>query len=174
MSHQNYSMTLNRTLLVILLAFFLPASVQAQTAAAKSTAQAAEGPGPDSKAAQSLTQALETYKTDLANLAASYDADLKKLGDRNAELKQMLAQGYVSRLEVEQSDKAVAEAQTRIEQIRRQIAAADSTVPQDVLADTAGPHQWATGNANIDSLIRRYASLYGVDPYLVYCVIRQE
>src|SRR5215831_9715825 len=147
MSHQNYSMTLNRTLLVILLAFFLPASVQAQTAAAKSTAQAAEGPGPDSKAAQSLTQALETYKTDLANLAASYEAELKKLGDRNAELKQMLAQGYVSRLEVEQSDKAIADVQGRLDQTRKQLSEADAAgKPQDDLDNVIGSsQQWATG-----------------------------
>jgi len=170
-------MTRNRILLLILLPLSLTASIQAQTAPAKSTAQTAKGQATaaENKSAQSLTQAVETYKTNLINLAASYEADLKKLTDRTAELKQMLAQGYVSRLEVEQSDKAVAEAQAKIQETRRQIAAAESTMSQDELADPlAGPHQWATGNPKIDSLIRRYASLYGVDPYLVYCVMRQE
>src|SRR5215470_1102108 len=110
MSRQNYGMTKNRALLIILLALSITVSVQAQTTAAKPAAQAveAQAAGAENNSAQNLAQAVATYKGDLTNLAASYEAGLKKLTDRNAELKQMLAQGYVSRLEVEQSDKAVA------------------------------------------------------------------
>jgi soluble lytic murein transglycosylase-like protein len=33
---------------------------------------------------------------------------------------------------------------------------------------------WSTGNNRIDGLIRTYAAQYGVDPYLVYCLMSQE
>ncbi len=33
---------------------------------------------------------------------------------------------------------------------------------------------WTTGNARIDSLIKMNAARFGVDPYLVFCVIEQE
>ena len=33
---------------------------------------------------------------------------------------------------------------------------------------------WSTGSAKIDSLIRQNGAKYGVDPYLVFCVMEQE
>lgn len=33
---------------------------------------------------------------------------------------------------------------------------------------------WSTGNQKIDSLIRQNGAKYGVDPYLVFCVMEQE
>jgi Zn-finger nucleic acid-binding protein len=33
---------------------------------------------------------------------------------------------------------------------------------------------WTTGNLRIDSLIRQSATKYGVDPYLIFCVMEQE
>jgi soluble lytic murein transglycosylase-like protein len=164
------------TLTVILLVLCTAASVQAQTA--RSSSQAASGQTGDgnTQPAQSAAQAIETYKTSLKNLAASYDSELQKLTERNAQLKQMLAQGYVSHLEVDQSDKAVADAQAKLDETRKQMAEADSAgAAQDELGNIIGnPRQWATGNAKIDALIRQYSALYGVDPYLVYCVMRQE
>lgn len=33
---------------------------------------------------------------------------------------------------------------------------------------------WTTGNSRIDSLIRQSGTKYGVDPYLIFCVMEQE
>jgi soluble lytic murein transglycosylase-like protein len=166
------------TLTVILLVLCTAASVQARTTAAGSSSPAASGQASDgnSQPTQDANQVIQTYKTSLKNLAASYDSELKKLTERNTQLKQMAAQGYVSHLEVDQSDKAVAEAQARLDETRKQMAEADSAgTAQGELGNIIGnSQQWATGSAKIDALIRQYTALYGVDPYLVYCVMRQE
>jgi soluble lytic murein transglycosylase-like protein len=33
---------------------------------------------------------------------------------------------------------------------------------------------WSTGNGRVDNLIRQYSAQYGVDPYLIYCLMSQE
>ena len=49
---------------------------------------------------------------------------------------------------------------------------------QPVVAAAAGAawkeNGWTSGNARIDSLIKMNAARFGVDPYLVFCVIEQE
>jgi soluble lytic murein transglycosylase-like protein len=47
---------------------------------------------------------------------------------------------------------------------------------QPVVAAAAGWREngWTTGNGRIDSLIKMNAARFGVDPYLVFCVIEQE
>ena len=47
---------------------------------------------------------------------------------------------------------------------------------QPVVATDSGwkENGWTTGNGRIDSLIKMNAARFGVDPYLVFCVIEQE
>ena len=33
---------------------------------------------------------------------------------------------------------------------------------------------WSTGNSRVDGLIKLYGGQYGVDPYLIYCLMSQE
>ena len=41
-------------------------------------------------------------------------------------------------------------------------------------ADTRRPRGWSTGRPRIDALIRQNGAKYGVDPYLIFCVMEQE
>jgi LysM repeat protein len=59
----------------------------------------------------------------------------------------------------------------RIERIERE--------REPVVANTDGKHRWtergwSTGNARLDALIRQNGARYGVDPYLIFCVMEQE
>ena len=58
----------------------------------------------------------------------------------------------------------------RVERIERE--------PPPEFAGAAAPgrreYRWSTGNSRLDSLIRENGARYGVDPYLIFCVMEQE
>jgi len=57
----------------------------------------------------------------------------------------------------------------RIDHIEREV---------ETVAESDSSHKkargWTTGNAKIDSFIRQSGAKYGVDPYLIFCVMEQE
>src|SRR5258708_31758589 len=125
-----------------------------------------------------LAKASEQYRASLQTLAALSDAEVKGLSDKNATIKELLDKGVVSRLEVEQSDRALADARAKADGIHQRLASPLTTPFSDNLAQSPGlavdPQQWTTGNSRIDALIRQHAASNGVDPYLIYCVMAQE
>ena len=44
----------------------------------------------------------------------------------------------------------------------------------DTVAQTKKERGWSTGRPRIDALIRQNGARYGVDPYLIFCVMEQE
>jgi soluble lytic murein transglycosylase-like protein len=61
----------------------------------------------------------------------------------------------------------------RVERIERERAR-----PEETAADGAPKkrreRRWTTGSAKLDAIIRHNGARYGVDPYLIFCVMEQE
>ncbi len=117
------------------------------------------------------------YKKTLNDLEALYEREVQKLDQQNTQAKGLYRDGLISRVEMEKSDQVLADARAKVEAARNQIAAANKPAP--ILPDAsmnAGPSDvaWTTGNNTVDNLVRFYGNKYGVDPYLIFCLMSQE
>lgn len=178
---------------ILLAALCVFASVTAASAQGKKSAKASKAAAQTAQAdpvsdlqkfRQDFIKAAEEYRTSLVELSNSYEANLKKATEKQETLKGLYTDGLISRKEYEASGTEIADARARVEEMRAEIAKADETlvaarkpIENYTGAPTTAPRTdvaWTTGNKSIDNLIRLNGQRYGVDPYLIYCVIRQE
>jgi hypothetical protein len=171
---------------LVLLTSFVAASAQVKTmkAAAASPTKQVEQSGDMQKFRQDFIKASEDYRASLQELATSYEGELQKAKEEQDKLKGLYTDGLISRVEFEASEKALADAQAKVNDSRKQLAQADETIaaankPAEavVTAETSTARAepaWTTGNAKLDGLIRLSAKRYDVDPYLVFCATNQE
>jgi soluble lytic murein transglycosylase-like protein len=118
-------------------------------------------------------------KTSLKDLSTLYQSDVERLEKKQKQSKELYDDGLISRLDYEKGEQELADARAKVEQVARDIAAANLPVldPNVIAAEVAAGsvnHVWTTGSAKIDNLIRLYGNQYGVDPYLIYCTMSQE
>ena len=143
----------------VVIGVFSAASAQAQEPAAVN---------PKSEIASSLT--------DLSNL---FKSEVERLEKRHQQSQQLYNDGLISRVDFEKGEKELADARAKVEQITKDIAAANQpaqALTPEVVSElaAAGNQVWTTGNGKIDNLIRYYGGQYGVDPFLIYCTMAQE
>jgi soluble lytic murein transglycosylase-like protein len=121
--------------------------------------------------------AANDYKQALNNLETLYQDDVQKLEQRNKQAKELYRDGLISRVEMEKSDKELADAHAKVEDARNQIAATNkpaSILPANSANFPVSDVAWSTGNNKVDTLVRFYGNKYGVDPYLIFCLMHQE
>jgi len=128
------------------------------------------------KSNESTANGSSDYEKTLNDLQTLYEREVQKLEQQNNQAKELYRDGLIARVEMEKSDKELADARTRVEQARNQIAAANQAVTLVLSAspDFASNAAWSTGNNKVDTLVRYYGNKYGVDPYLIYCLMSQE
>jgi soluble lytic murein transglycosylase-like protein len=146
------------------------APVQAQEATA-SPAPASQTAAPNDVKAQ--------LKASLNDLSAMYQKEVERLEKRQQQSKALYDDGLISRVEFENGQKDLDAARAKVESVAREIALANQPAPALTALtyggfDSPSNLAWTTGSNRVDGLIRQYASQYGVDPYLIYCLMSQE
>jgi soluble lytic murein transglycosylase-like protein len=172
---------------LVVISSFVAAGAQVKPKAAKSAAapKAQAAPADDlQKFRQDFIKAAEEYRASLVELSASYESNLKKLTEKQEQLKGLYADGLISRNEYEARGTDITEARAKVEELAGEIAKSDATIvaarkPVETFAapsvfNARTDIAWTTGSARTDGLIRLNGQRYGVDPYLVYCVMHQE
>jgi soluble lytic murein transglycosylase-like protein len=168
--------------LLFAISLFTPSSVSAQTQPAAQTPTNASTPS-----VTDAVKAAEASRDSLTTLVKAYEQEAEQLAQKNVQLKGLYDEGIVSRNELEAGEKALADARKKVEDTGEQVKEADAAIaaaknpPAVALAELKTfdyakgvEPTWSTGNQKIDSLIRLNGGKYGVDPYLIYCVMRQE
>jgi soluble lytic murein transglycosylase-like protein len=162
-SSRNPANILVRLALLVAAFVIFTASAPAQEQAKAATA------GADTNAA------VTDYKSSLSTLSTLYQNEVQRLAAQNGKLKELFTQGLIARVDLEKSDKELADARSKVEEVAKQIAAANkpSVVPE-IATGSVSNQNWSTGNARVDGLIRFYGNQHGVDPFLIYCLMSQE
>jgi len=138
------------------------------------SAAAQETSKPANKSTVDTTSA-EVYKSSLATLQTLYQNEVQRLETQNGKVKDLFTQGLIARVEMDKSDKELADARAKVEEVAKQIADANKPpVVPEIAANSASSQNWTTGNTRVDGLIRFYGNQHGVDPFLIYCLMSQE
>lgn len=156
-----------RLLGFVVFGLLITAPVSAQQAAAPLTAPDASK---DTKS---------ELKTSLNDLQTIYQNEVEQLEKRQQQSKELYVDGLISRMEYEKGESELAAARAKVESVAKEIALANQPAPALIATPDAGfvvasNIAWTTGNSRIDGLIRQYGTQYGVDPYLIYCLMSQE
>ena len=127
-------------------------------------------------ASADASAAVSDYKSSLSALQTLYQNEVQRIETQNGKLKDLYTQGIIARVEMDKSDKELADARAKVEEVAKQIAEANKppAVLQIGANDSVSNQNWTTGNARIDGLIRFYGNQQGVDPFLIYCLMSQE
>lgn len=141
------------------------------------SAQAQQAPVADPKS--EISSPKSELKNSLTDLSTLYKSEVERLEKRHQQSQDLYKDGLISRVELENSEKALADARVKVEQVAQEIAAANkpasvANANAIMAAEAAGNFPWTTGNGKIDNLIRYYGAQYSVDPYLIYCLMSQE
>lgn len=114
------------------IALSLAPGVGAQTGRAEAPRRVpAAGKGPR-ELRKDFVDATEAYKKSLEDMLALYNREFRKRAEELVERRGLYEQGYISRLELEQSERFLAEAEGKLRETESKIAEADMAIAEAV------------------------------------------
>jgi Outer membrane efflux protein len=129
-----------RAWLLVILSLLLPltqTNLFAQNRKKQKTAQSqnkkAEAADEYARTREDFKRATEEYKKSLEELIALYEKEVKRTEERLKQTKELYEQGLISKKNLEENERAVADAKAKIDNARQQIAAADERVAETLV-----------------------------------------
>jgi hypothetical protein len=126
-----------RTFLAMMISMILAGGVYAQKKAAKPAAKPKTVPVQNdnelSKLRDSYVKSTKEYKASLEKLLALYQASARKTEEHRNQSKKLVADGLLSQRDLDQSERALADANLKILGVQQQIATADTQIAQVLL-----------------------------------------
>src|ERR1044071_2504264 len=132
----------NRTawlIVIVITALSVDAFAQRKT---KKKPAPAPPPTELAKLREEFVNATKEYKTSLEKLLAIYEGYVEKAEEKLDLSKKLLAEGLISKTQVEENERAVAAAKEKVSETRRQMSTADEQIG-GVLVETAADEQIA-------------------------------
>jgi len=153
--------------LLLLFGFVLPSYSQKTSTSQKKTGSqkqsaakkpaAVETPAPETNLAKlrdEYIKATKDYKASLQKLLALYQESVKKAEQRHEQMQKLLADGLISKSELEQSESLLTEAKIKVTGVEQQISGADNQIA-NALIEIEGDKQLARlGPARRGSLVQ--------------------
>jgi hypothetical protein len=115
-----------RVLLIFLCVFVACSGVLAQRKTKKKPAP--KPPTELTKLREEFVKATDEYKASLTKLITIYEGDVKKAEEKLELSRKLLAEGLISKLQVEENERALASEKAKVEETRRQMTNADAQV----------------------------------------------
>ena len=88
-------------------------------------------------------RAAELYKSSLQDLLVRREEDAKRAAEQLGKLRELYTDGIISRRELEENEKALADARAKVDEVRRKIEATDQLIAESMveseIAETANP-----------------------------------
>jgi hypothetical protein len=124
---------------LLTLAAVLIACISAVAAGKSGDRDRAQPAGQLAKATDDLVKAANQYKASVESLVPIYENALKTATETLEKRKELLEKGFISRRDFEASEQAVKDAQTRLEEARKQITESDHLIAEArAIEETAG------------------------------------
>lgn len=117
------------------------------------------------KSRNELISAAEKHKTAAQELLVLQDTEIKKAQEKHEQLRHLVADGLVARMELDESERSLNALRAKLETTRQQIADSDKVVAEIQASEEAEKSQVAVSSARVKSLtsptILRYSGSTG-------------
>jgi hypothetical protein len=133
---------------------FTAASAQTTRPAKQSAKKQAQATNQLSKLREDYLKATKEYKASLAKLQAIYENNVRKAEEHLAQSKTLYSEGLISKSDLGETETSVAAAKDKVDEVRRQMATADTQIANTLVESEAEAQMAKSGRVAKGALIR--------------------